>query len=83
MMCALGRDDADSYTLDRATGELFAAPPYVHVTWAKSIDRKTGARTIEIKASHVSLISNPDVIAKLILEAAGRSRAEPLPKDDD
>ena len=31
-----------------------------------------GATTVEVKASHVSLISQPDVIAKLILEAAGR-----------
>jgi lanthanide-dependent methanol dehydrogenase len=30
------------YTLDRATGEVLSAPPYVHVTWAKSIDLKTG-----------------------------------------
>jgi hypothetical protein len=30
-----------------------------------------GAKTIEVKASHVSLISQPDAIAALILEAAG------------
>ena len=34
--------------------------------------RRMGARTIEVKASHVSLISQPDTIAKLILEAAGQ-----------
>jgi pimeloyl-ACP methyl ester carboxylesterase len=34
------------------------------------------ARTIEVKASHLSLISHPDTITQLILEAAGRS-----PKD--
>jgi hypothetical protein len=28
-------------------------------------------RTIEVKASHLSLISQPDVITNLILEAAG------------
>jgi hypothetical protein len=27
---------------------------------------------IEVKASHLSLISQPDIIAKLILEAAGQ-----------
>ncbi len=30
------------YTLDRATGEVLAAPPYVQVTWARGIDLKTG-----------------------------------------
>jgi pimeloyl-ACP methyl ester carboxylesterase len=34
--------------------------------------KRMGATTVEVKASHVSLISQPDVIAKLILEAAGR-----------
>jgi hypothetical protein len=29
-----------------------------------------GAKTIELKASHVSLISQPEAIANLILEAA-------------
>jgi pimeloyl-ACP methyl ester carboxylesterase len=33
--------------------------------------KRMGAKTVEVKASHVSLISQPDVIAKLILEAAG------------
>jgi pimeloyl-ACP methyl ester carboxylesterase len=33
---------------------------------------RIGAKTIEVKASHVLLISQPDVIAALILEAAGR-----------
>jgi hypothetical protein len=31
-----------------------------------------GARTIEVKASHLSLISQPDEITRLILEAAGQ-----------
>lgn len=30
------------YTLDRATGEVLAAPKYVDVTWAKQIDLATG-----------------------------------------
>jgi lanthanide-dependent methanol dehydrogenase len=30
------------YTLDRATGEVLAAEPYVPVTWAKRIDLRTG-----------------------------------------
>ena len=35
--------------------------------------KRMGAKTIEVKASHVSLISQPETIAKLILEAAGRT----------
>ena len=33
---------------------------------------RMGAKTIELKASHLSLISHPDEIADLILEAAGQ-----------
>ena len=35
--------------------------------------KRMGAKTIEVKASHVSLISQPDTIANLILEAAGQA----------
>ena len=35
--------------------------------------KRMGAKTIEIKASHLSLISQPDRIAAVILEAAGRN----------
>src|SRR6516164_2552559 len=35
--------------------------------------RRMGAKTIEVKASHLSLISQPDVISQLILEAAGQT----------
>lgn len=34
---------------------------------------RMGAKTIELKASHLSLVSQPDAIAKLILEAAGQA----------
>jgi pimeloyl-ACP methyl ester carboxylesterase len=34
--------------------------------------RRMGAKTIEVKASHLSLISQPDEITQLILEAAGQ-----------
>jgi pimeloyl-ACP methyl ester carboxylesterase len=34
--------------------------------------RRMGATTLELKASHLSLISQPDAIAKLILAAAGQ-----------
>jgi len=35
--------------------------------------KRMDATTIEVKASHLSLISQPDTIAKLILEAAGQA----------
>ena len=34
--------------------------------------KRMGAKTIEVKSSHLSLISHPDQIAQLILEAAGQ-----------
>jgi pimeloyl-ACP methyl ester carboxylesterase len=34
--------------------------------------KRMGAMTIEVKASHLSLISHPDTIANLIIEAAGQ-----------
>lgn len=38
------------YILDRATGELISAEPFVEVTWAKGIDKKSG-RPIEDPAA--------------------------------
>ena len=35
--------------------------------------KRMGAKTIEVKASHLSLISQPEAISKLIVEAAGRT----------
>ena len=37
--------------------------------------KRMGAKTIELRASHLSLISQPDAISALILEAAGQQRA--------
>jgi pimeloyl-ACP methyl ester carboxylesterase len=34
--------------------------------------KRMGAKTLEVKASHLSLISRPDAISRLILEAAGQ-----------
>jgi pimeloyl-ACP methyl ester carboxylesterase len=35
--------------------------------------KRMGAKTIEVKASHLSLISQPDEITRFILEAAGQA----------
>jgi pimeloyl-ACP methyl ester carboxylesterase len=39
--------------------------------------KRMGAKTIEIKASHLSLISHPQEVADLILQASGRAPAGP------
>jgi PQQ-dependent dehydrogenase (methanol/ethanol family) len=35
------------YTIDRATGEVLQARPYVNVTWAKRVDLKTGRPEVD------------------------------------
>ena len=35
--------------------------------------KRMGAKTIEVKSSHLSMISHPDTIANLILQAAGQT----------
>ena len=39
--------------------------------------KRINARTVELKASHLSLISQPQAVADLILEAAGHRRGHP------
>jgi hypothetical protein len=50
---------------------------FVGMTATPDIERFTaklmGAKTIEVKASHLSMISQPDVITNVILEAAGQT----------
>jgi len=68
---------------DRTTQAAWRTKPswYAVSTEDRTIDpdlerfmaKRMGARTIEVKASHVSLISQPDAIAGLILEAAGQA----------
>jgi quinohemoprotein ethanol dehydrogenase len=42
------------YVLDRKTGELLAADPFVATTWAKSVDLKTGRPLEDAKAADYS-----------------------------
>ena len=44
----------------------------VRATTKKCICLSMGAKTIEVKASHLSLISHPEEITRLIFEAAGQ-----------
>ena len=36
-----------AYTIDRATGEVLVAEPFVHVTWASRVDRATGRPVVD------------------------------------
>jgi hypothetical protein len=40
--------------------------------------KRMGAKTIEVQASHLALISQPDTITDLILEAAGQTKRKAL-----
>ena len=42
-----------SYVLDRKTGELLQANPFVHVNWAKGVDLKTGKPIEDPEKQHV------------------------------
>ncbi|MGE0115858.1 MAG: PQQ-dependent dehydrogenase, methanol/ethanol family [Steroidobacteraceae bacterium] len=42
------------YVIDRATGELLSANPYVPVNWAEKIDLKTGKATVNRKLADYS-----------------------------
>jgi quinohemoprotein ethanol dehydrogenase len=44
--------DGFFYVLDRATGKVISARPYVPVTWAKGIDPKTGAPIVNPEARY-------------------------------
>jgi lanthanide-dependent methanol dehydrogenase len=46
-----------SYTLDRTTGELLMAEPFVNVNWATGVDLKTG-RPIEVPEKQTSATKN-------------------------
>jgi quinohemoprotein ethanol dehydrogenase len=46
------------YVLDRMTGELLSATPFVPVSWAKGVDVKTG-RPLEDPAARYSKTGNP------------------------
>jgi len=46
-----------SYTMDRTTGELLVAEPFVHVNWAKGVDLKTG-KPIEVPEKQTSSTRN-------------------------
>ena len=50
----------------------FHGRPHHNPDLERFMAKRMGAKTIEVKASHLSLISHPDEITRLILEAAGQ-----------
>jgi pimeloyl-ACP methyl ester carboxylesterase len=68
---------------DKTTNAAWRSKPswYAVSTEDRTIDpdidrfmaKRMGAKTIEVKASHLSLISQPDTITNVILEAAGQT----------
>ncbi len=70
------RIDAVAMRLDGMLQAAKSVRPALGAFYAALSDeqkaRFMGAKTIEVKASHLSLISHPDEITRLILEAAGQ-----------
>jgi hypothetical protein len=48
-------------------------PESTNAIWQARMLKFSEARTIEVKASRLALISQPDTIANVVLEAAGHS----------
>ena len=64
-----------AYTLDRATGEVLVAEPFAHVSWAKSVDRKSGLPVVDsAKQTGASKGNVPGICPSL---EGGRSPASP------
>ena len=51
----------------------YGEKPGINPDLERFMAKRMGAKTIEVNASHLSLISHPDEITRLILEAAGQS----------
>jgi len=83
VLCAVQAPFKRSLLADKTTHAAWRTKPswYAVSTEDRTINpdldrfmaKRMGARTIEVKSSHVSLISQPDAIAGLILEAAGQA----------
>jgi lanthanide-dependent methanol dehydrogenase len=65
-----------AYTMDRATGEVILAEPYVHVNWASKIDLATGRPVLnDAKATGASKGNVKDICPTL---EGGKSPASPV-----
>jgi len=83
VLCAVQEPFQKALLAGRTTHAAWRSKPsfYAVSTEDRTIDpdlerfmaKRMGARTIEVKASHLSLVSQPDTISNLILEAAGQT----------
>ncbi|HMA03948.1 MAG TPA: PQQ-dependent dehydrogenase, methanol/ethanol family, partial [Gemmatimonadaceae bacterium] len=65
-----------AYTMDRATGEVLLAEPYVHVNWASKVDLTTGRPVLnDAKATGASKGNVKDICPTL---EGGKSPASPV-----
>jgi lanthanide-dependent methanol dehydrogenase len=65
-----------AYTMDRATGEVLVAEPYVHVNWASRVDLTTGRPVLnETKSTGASKGNVKDICPTL---EGGKSPASPV-----
>src|ERR1700675_1697358 len=72
-VAARAPDAGEDYT---ALAKGFPTPPAsAGIVWSgeRFMAKRMGAKTIELKASRVSLISQPDAITNLILDGAGQT----------
>jgi pimeloyl-ACP methyl ester carboxylesterase len=83
VLCSVQAPFKRSLLTDRTTHAAWRSKPswYAVSTEDRTINpdlerfmaKRMGAKTIEVKASHVSLISQPDTIAGMIVEATGQT----------
>ena len=83
VLCAVQAPFKRSLLADKTTHAAWRTKPcwYAVSTEDRTINpdlerfmaKRMGANTIEVRSSHVSLISQPDAISGLILEAAGQA----------
>jgi lanthanide-dependent methanol dehydrogenase len=65
-----------AYTLDRATGEVLVAEPYVHVNWASRVDLATGRPVLDSSKSTGASKGNVKNICPTL--EGGKSPASPV-----
>jgi len=61
------------YVLNRENGQLISAEPFVHLNWAKAVDKATG-RPVEDPRSDRSSIAGPGTFARISSAARTGSR---------
>lgn len=71
--CSTGRLAGAAWRSKRGCYAVSTNDRTINPDLERFMAKRMGARTIEVQASHLALISQPDTIANLILEAAGQT----------